>query len=706
MTDSRSATVKLPPAIEDHPAIGQWISMDKEGRISLYTGRVELGQGVLTALAQIAADELDVAFERIDIYSGDTRQTPDEGTTAGSRSMEVGGSSVRLAASAARHLALEEAAKLLQSDPVKLSIEDGLIHVEGRASDLTYWTLAAKLDLTREVKDYCGPKPIEARRQVDKSQSRIDLPDKITGQVSFIHDLKLSGMLHGRVLHPPSLNARCQDFNGGELEDLPGVIKFVRDGSFIGVIAEEEIDALRAIQKAEILTQWSAPLPDVGDPISALEKAETQSEISFSEGDPFSLSGKKIGTRVTRPYIAHGSIGPCCAIALWEGDQLTVRSHSQGVFPLRQALADVFRIEAEKVDVMHFQGAGCYGHNGADDVALDAALLAKAVPGRPVKVVWSRADELTSAPFGPGMITLAEAILNESNTIEGMIVDVTSPPHVRRPGRNGTPNLLAAEYIEKAVPAAPGTDVPLSGGGGADRNAVPWYDIPHISATKHIALDLPFRYSSMRGLGGFLNVFALETLMDDIAHEIAIDPIQLRLDHLKDPRARAVITQVAEAAQWPGDLSDNQGLGIGFARYKNHAAYCAVVVLVELEENVRIKNAWASVDAGECINPDGIRNQIEGGIIQSISWTTKEAVTFEQDVPVSRDWESYPILTFPEVPEIEVAIIKHSDKPLLGVGEASQGPTAAAIGNAIRQALGVRVRNLPLNRDAIAAAIG
>lgn len=696
----------VPQSITSHPNVDDWLDFGKDGAILLRSGKVEIGQGISTALIQLAADELDVTPERITLVAGDTRSTPNEGITSGSQSIEVGGRAIRLASSAARHVLLEEAAKLLQASVDELAVRDGLVHIAEQPTDLSYWSLSKSVDLSQAVMDKADPKSPSARRLAGQSLARRDLPAKVRGGGSFIHDLTLPDMLHGRVLHPPSLSTKLEGFDEAGLAQNPDVMHVVRDGAFIGIIAGREDAALRAIQRAERFVKWSPGGAAPDNLIEAIAATTAPPEQTHLSGDPAQIQGRTMSTTVSRQHLAHGSIGPSCAIAQWDGGRLKIHTHSQGVFPLRTALAMALRLDADAIDIIHVPGAGCYGHNGADDVVLDAALLARAVPGRPVRLVWSRADELACSPLGSAMVTKAVATLDSHDRIAALTVDVASMPHGRRPGRDGGPNLLAAEYFADPMPAPPSSDVPPSRGGGADRNSVPLYTIPNVATCKRVDQNLPYRTSSMRGLGGFINVFALETLMDDIAAEIGKDPLDFRLEHLDDPRGRAVIEKVVSTAGWPGPAAEGCGRGLAFARYKNRAAYCAVIVDLSVSEDIRLNKVWAAVDTGEVINPDGVINQIEGGIIQSASWTLKEAVKFDGDVVTSRDWESYPIMKFSEVPDIHVDIINRPEERTLGVGEAAQGPTAAAIGNAVYRALGVRIRNLPLTRDAIVEAIG
>jgi CO/xanthine dehydrogenase Mo-binding subunit len=357
----------------------------------------------------------------------------------------------------------------------------------------------------------------------------------------------------------------------------------------------------------------------------------------------------------------------------------------------------------EDVEVIHRDGAGCYGHNGADDVALDAALVARAV-ARPVLLQWTREQELAWSPYGSAMAIGIDAAVDADGTIVDWRHELWSHTHIKRPGWGEGINLLAAWHMDPPAPVPPAKDMPLPAGGG-DRNAVPLYDFAHQQVVYHFVPDMPLRVSALRGLGAYANVFAIESMLDEIAAALEVDPVEYRLRHLKDERARAVIRAVAAAANWqPGTASDGiVGRGIAFGRYKNLSAYCAVVAEVEAAEKLRVRRCWAAVDAGQVVNPDGLVNQVEGGIVQAVSWTLKEAVPWTPEGTAARSWDDYPILRFDEVPRIEVVVLNRPDLPGLGSGECAAGPTAGAIANALHHALGVRARHLPLTPERIAA---
>ncbi len=402
----------------------------------------------------------------------------------------------------------------------------------------------------------------------------------------------------------------------------------------------------------------------------------------------------------------HGSIGPSCAIGLFENGTLTVWSHAQGMFPLRRSLSELVNLPQEKIRCIHVEGSGCYGHNGADDAAADAAILALSLPGRPVRVQFMRDEEHGFEPFGAAMISSARATLAVDGSVVDWQYEVWSNTHSTRPG--GAGNLLAGWLIEKPFEQPSPEKIPQPAGGG-DRNAIPLYNFPNARVTHHFIRKMPLRVSALRSLGAYMNVFSVESFMDELAKEAKADPVEFRLRYLDDPRARDVVTRAAEKFGWSDwkPAHERQGRGFAFAKYKNIAAYCAVALDLEVDENGRIAlgRAVAVDDSGQAVNPDGIRNQIEGALVQSASWTLFEEVHFDASAVSSRDWATYPILRFGDVfKSVEVEVINRPGAPYLGTGEAGQGPTAAAIANALADAVNIRVRQLPLTPARIQAA--
>ncbi len=707
----QAARPSLPGSLNANRMLDGWLGIHANGRVTVYTGKCELGQGILTALAQIASDELDVAYERIDMVSADTARTPNEGVTAGSLSVENSGTALRFACAEARQMLLDLAAAKLGVPAAKLAVADGTITGSGT---VTYWDLAREADFRREATASVRPKAASQHRLIGKSVPRRDLPAKVAGTPSFVHDMRLPGMVYGRVVRPPSYRAQLVSFDENAVMALPGVVAVARDGNFLGVAAAREEQAIRAAQALRASARWTETpdLPPNGMALFEHLQKMPAREMVVNTKVPDVLGGGTVTTveaTYTRPFQSHGSIGPSCAVAQAKDGKFTVWTHSQGVFPLRAHLARVLRLPPADIVCTHVEGSGCYGHNGADDVACDAALLARATGGRPVKVQWMREDEFGWEPYGSAMVMKLHARLdNRSKHIIDWRHDVWSHPHSTRPGSPNGANLLGGWHIANPVPPAVPVNTPQPAG-AADRNAVPLYDFPSQKVVLHYIADMPVRTSALRTLGAYANVFALESFMDEMALAAGADPVAFRLAHMKNPRARAVIEACAQKAGWkPGATGDGaRGRGIAFAQYKNLAAYVAVIadVLVDRRTGkVTVTKAVAAVDAGLIVNPDGVVNQIEGGIIQSASWTLKEQIAFDRSRITTRSWADYPILTFPEIPAVEVHLINRPQERSLGTGEGSQGPTVAAIANAFAAATGRRLRDLPFTPARVKAA--
>jgi CO/xanthine dehydrogenase Mo-binding subunit len=677
--------------------------------VRLATGKVEIGQGVLTALAQIAAEELDVSPARLRIVSGETPTSPREGFTSGSNSIAISGSSIRLVCAEVRTLFLRYVADRLACPIGALAIEDGRFLRAGRHIGQDYWSIAEEVDLARPAAGDAAPKPPSNYRIVGQSLSRLDLADKVTG-AAFIHDLAPDDVLHARMLRRPWPGARLADFDEAAVRRAAGApVDIVRDGDLVAFTSDDEVAVMRAAQSARGLAVWTGgaqPPSDAGEP-NWIRSQHARDRIVETGAVVGAAGNRVVEASFSRPFLTYGSIGPSCALAEYRDGALTVWTHSQGVFELRKWLAHALHIDPAQVTVLHRQGAGCYGHNSADDAAFDAAFVAMRTPNRTVRVQWTREDEFSAAPMGSAMVVGLRAVLDANSRPADWTIEIWSPVHAQRPGMNGSANLLGAEALPDAPsPPAEINDVADDAGGGATRNAQALYDLPRHKLVHHLLPHVPVRTSSLRGLGAFANVFAIESFMDELAETAGEDPVAYRLSLMSDPRGRQVIETAAEMADWFGTTAhDGRARGFGFARYKNRAAYAAVVAEVEVDEQVRLTRVWAAVDAGLVINPDGAANQIEGGIIQAASWTLKEGVRFADGRVASDSWESYPILHFSEVPEIDIRFIESRHQPTLGLGEASLGPTAAAIGNAVARTLGRRIRALPLTRERIMATL-
>jgi nicotinate dehydrogenase subunit B len=699
------AQTSLPGSLKATPLLDSWIRIDANGAITVFTGKAELGQGIKTALIQVAAEELVVDPARITLVTADTERTPNEGYTAGSQSMQNSATAIRHAAAQVRAILMNLAAKRLGAPAEGLAAANGSIRGEGRS--VPYGDLVADQVLHVNAGAASPLRDPAVHTVIGKSLRRVDIPAKVTGGSAYIQDLRLQGMVHGRIVRPPSPAARLKQVSSG-VEKLPKVLKIVRDGSFLALIAEREYEAVAAARALAAASQWDerAALPQ--DVYKSVRSLPAQDHVILEEGRLSGAGAPRLEATYRRPYQMHASIGPSCALAQLVDGKYTVWTHSQGVYPLRDALAEMLGVQKEMIHCIHVEGSGCYGHNAADDVAADAVLLARALPGRPVRVQWMREEEMAWEPYGPAMIASAKAGLDGAGNVAEWHYEVWSNTHSTRPGAAG--NLLAATHLQKPFVAPAPKPLPQPEGGG-DRNAIPLYSFANARVVHHFIPDMPVRVSALRALGAYMNVFSVESFMDELALAAKADPVEFRLRHLRDARAQAVIRHAAEKFDWTGyGRRPGFGRGFAFARYKNLAAYAAMAFEVEVRREsglVRIARAVAAVDSGEVVNPDGIRNQIEGGIIQSASWTLAEEVSFDRTRITSLDWGSYPILRFPSIPaRIDVHIIDRPGQPFLGTGEAAQGPAAAALANAIADATGVRMRDIPFTRERVRQATG
>jgi len=704
-------------SLKTNPGLAQWLRFETNGSVTVFTGKAELGQGILHALKLMAAHELDLPLDSVHIETANTQNSPDEGMTSGSLSVQDSGLAIRQACAHAAQLlktyACASYAELHSHVDVKLPV------------DLTVPTKSTALTLT---------------------EGRDDIEALVQGQPIFLHDLGINvdltpikNLLHGRMVRGPGLRCTLRTEGWADaVAGLPKEVQAFRDGSLVGVVAPTEELAEKAASKLQRLLKWDvAALPDCREGgVDLVERAPAMDSQVFHEAGQFREANKdaKVYEAVySRPALHHASMGPSVALAVWESDQassgLKVWSHTQGIFPLRKDLALALGIDAQQIEVQHVRGAGCYGHNGADDVAYNAAWLARHVPGQCVRVQWTREEEMQQSPLAPAMRVKLQATVQSvaaptsSGPPKGRADlelltwqhDVWSQGHSSRPGRAATPAFKDSWLTDQQFPVLEPINVAAAAGAGAERNAIPPYSSAHIKVNAHRLLGLPFRTSALRSLGAHANVFACESFMDEIADDQGLDPVAFRLGKLEDPRARAVIQTLADQVNWlerRQTLSQKEGwgLGIAYARYKSKGAYCAVVAEVEVTHQVNVRRLWVVADIGEVIHADGAVSQLEGGAIQSTSWALKEQAHWDSNNITSTHWDAYPILRFSEVPHVQVHLMpgnsqnSESLNAPLGAGEASQGPTTAAIANAVFHAVGVRVRQLPLTPDNLAKA--
>jgi nicotinate dehydrogenase subunit B len=701
-----STPTSRPGSLAANPRLSRWIACEADGRVRLAVGKVEIGQGILTALAQLVADELHVPMERVHVTAACTDTHPDEGVTSGSLSIMDSGRALRQVGAEVRTLLLVEAARRWSVAADRLVLDEGVVRApDGRRASYAELAEGGLLD-----RDAGGVETIgaAARQWVGTPVQRLDLPDKVYGRPRFIHDLAPPGLVHGRVLRPPHPGCRVVAADLDSIRALSGVITAVQDGLQFGVLAERSAQADLALRELAGRVRFDVPprRPPQQDLQAWLQTAPAETTVAAERSQPGPAAVRTLRARYSRPFVAHASLGPSCALACWSGERLQVWSHTQGVFNLRRDLALCFGCGQEQVHVQHVEGAGCYGHNGADDVAWDAAWLARQVPGRTVRVLWTREGEFSEEPLGPAGLVELEAGLDADGRILEWRQQHWSPGHSSRPGRAATSTLYGSWFTARPQPELPAINAPLAHGGGAQRNSAPGYDIPRWRVTSHRVLDPALRSSALRGLGALLNVFAMESFMDELAQAAGADPVAFRLRHLADARGRQVIERAVARAGWqPGrPLEEGRGFGLGYARYKDSGAWCAVVAELQVDHAVRVRRLVLAADLGLVVNPDGAANQLEGGAIQATSVALHEEIRFDAQRTTSTDWEGYPILRFSEVPAVEVDLVP-STEPSLGAGEASFGPTVAAIANAVQAALGVRVRDLPLTAERVLAAV-
>ncbi len=718
----------MPESLRAQPLLRQWLAVLPDGRVQAFSGKVDIGQGISHALRLIVAEELRLPPERIEMVPASTHHSPDEAVTSGSLSVQHSGTALRCAAAHLREGCRAAMAQRCAVPVQAVRCTDGRFEVPDQNRSASYPELLGQALLDSAI----DPGQVHSEGaaldpvHTTAPSTRPDVAAKVFGEFEYIHDRVLPGMCHGLVLRPATLMAEAVEDElqalQHELQAQPGVLRVHRDGLLLGVLAETEHLLTQIAHRFEQgLAQgryWrcQAEVPDPENLPAWLQAQPLGTtvvvDVPASEGrDP---PVQRLSAQYHRPFLQHASIGLCCALAQWQADgaQLEVWSHSQGIYNLRRDLALAFGLAPAQVQVTHAEGAGCYGHNGADDVAFDAAWLARLAPGRPVRVQWTRQAELGHAPLAPAMAVRIEAGIGAEGRIVEWTQTVWSQGHGTRPGRGQTPALLGAWQTASPQPVTMAVNAAMAVGGGSERNAQPPYEIPVLRVLNHRVLNMPFRVSAMRALGAPANVFAAESFMDELAARQGVDPLAYRLAHLQGPanaRAAAVLRRVTDMAGWsatrPSGRPEGWGRGLAYARYKNTGAYCAVVAEVLAEERVRLLRLWIAADLGRVVDPDGAINQLEGGALQAASWALCETAQLSPQGIASNDWTSYPILKFSDMPVVDVGLMPMQDQPSLGAGECSSGPTCAAIANAIYDALGVRLHAMPFTPEQVLKAL-
>ncbi len=693
-------------------SVDTFLAIDSAGAVTIYSGKVDLGTGVRTALAQIAAEELEVPFRSVTIVQGDTALTPDQGPTFGSLSIQVGGVQIRNACALAKNALLELAAKHLGANVTELKTADGVIRSGDKKVGYGELIAGKAFSLTLDHRKPPATKDAKAFKIVGTSIPRVDIPDKVTGKFTYMHDLSVPGMLHGRVVRPPAIGAQLQSVDAASVQGIPGIVRIVREGNFLGIVAENEWAAVKASQ--EIKATWSAweGLPEQAKLFEHVRASKVaKDDVTANVGNTAEAMAKDGVKKVSATYEfaihTHGSIGPSCAIAEFKDGKLTSWSASQATHNLRKQLAKMFDLPFENVRCIYVEGSGCYGRNGHEDAAADAALLAKAV-GRPVRVQWSRADEHGWDPKGPPTLVDLRATLDASGTVTAWDSEFFIPQQ--------TPNMFVVPLVAATLSGLPADDT-IAPGNIFQNSNVP-YKFANIKAVCHRLETTPFRPSWIRTPGRMQNTFANECFIDELAAAAGADPIEFRLKYLdpNDTRGTEILNRVAALAQWEkrpsprgghsGDVVT--GRGVSYCKYELVRTYIAVVAEVEVKRStgeIRAKRFFVLHDCGQIINPEGVLSQIEGNVIQTVSRTLKEELTFNRSAVTSFDWASYPILTFPEVPDILIDLIDRPAEKPWGAGEPSAAVVPSAISNAVFDAAGVRLRSVPFTPEKVKEAL-
>ena len=702
------ALAQSPPAIKTVSTgeVDGFLAIAADGTVTLYSGKVDLGTGVRTALMQIAAEELDVALDQITMVEGDTFLTPDQGATTSSVTISTGGMQIRRAAATAHAALVAEAAKTLNVPPEQLMTANGAVVSTADGRSVSYSRLVGGKNFSLKVDAKARAKDPKSYKIVGKSVARVDVPAKVAGTFVFMHDFRVPGMLHARMIRPPTMRGRLVAFDDAAARRIPDYVGTVRKHNFVAVVARDEWAAIRAARAVQV--QWAKweGLPEKAKLWDYIRNSQVvRDDVTQNTGnaaDALKTAPRTLKSTFDFAIHTHGSLGPSCAVAQWQDGRLTCWTASQQTHQLRRQLANMFGVPADNVRCIYLEGSGCYGRNGHEDAAADAALLARET-GKPVRVQWSREDEHVWDPKGPPTLIDYAAGLDD----RGNVIAWTSDAYIPAGQQVSQTTLLAADLAGMPKDAAhPGS---------IHQHLAIQYAFPNVRTVAHRIADTPFRQSWIRTPGRMQNTFGNEVFLDEIAQAAGVDPLEFRVRHLKDKRAHDVLQRLARLANWQprnerhrtaGALAT--GRGVSYMKYELVRTYVAVVADVEVDRKsggIKVVRFYVAHDCGQIINPDGLKNQIEGNIVQTTSRALMEDVQFNRSTITSRDWSGYPILRFPDVPDVVIDLIDRPADPPWGAGEPTTAVVPSAISNAVFDAVGVRLRSVPFTPDKVLAAL-
>ena len=693
-------------------AVDSWLTISPDNRVTIYVGKVDLGTGARTALLQMAAEELDVSFGRIEMVMGDTATTPDQWLTAANLTIFQGGGELRRASATARRALVERAAQRLGVPADALIVDDGVVRVKAAPERTVRYGELIGDGLKLEVDSKIALKKAPDYKLIGKSIPRVDIPAKVTGEFTYIHDVRVPGMLHARVIRPDDYGARIASVDDSAARQVGGFVQTVRKGDFLAVVARNEWAAIKAANAMRVTWTAGTGLPDQSTVFDDWRKRPiAKEEVTQNVGDAkAALDGSARRIKATYDFAVqtHATIGPSCAVADFKDGKLTVWTSSQATHSMQHELTAVTGLPREAIRLVFIEGAGCYGRNGTEDAAADAALISTII-GQPVRVQWSRADETARSPKSPPRTMDLEAGLDQ----QGNVVAWSGEFYI------ALNHIAAFKPLDFPLLAAMETGTPRPGNwvGFLFQNSGQPYQFANVRVnTRHVA-EAFFRSSHLRSPGRIENSFANEGFMDELAAAAKADPAEFRLRYLKDQRAIDVVQAAMKLANWqarPGPNPDAgsgpvvKGRGISYLRYNNAITYVAAVAEVEVNKTtgeVRVTRVCASHDCGEMVNPDGVANQVEGGVLQTVSRTLIERVTWDRQKVTSVDWASYPIMRHNQAPKVDIALIDRPGQVAWGAGEPMACAIPAAIANAVFDATGARLRSVPLTPDKVKAAL-